>query len=115
MGSTGENDLQHPIEELVNQTHVNGDGFLVSVLSLKDGGGIYLHMFIFHERDGDAIYTVKPFSDKMNRVEGDEDSSLDENFSMELHAAENLFGPKSCVTYVVVNKDFRSSVIITSA
>lgn len=114
MGSTGESDLQHPIEELVNQTHVNGDGFLVSVLSLKEGGS-YLHMFIFHEREGDAIYTVKPFSDKMHRVDDDEDSNLDENFSKELHAAEHLFGPNSCVTYVVVNKDFRSSVIITSA
>lgn len=41
---------QMQIEELVNQTHVNGDGFLSSVLSMRAVSGDYDHFFIFHER-----------------------------------------------------------------
>ena len=99
----------------MNQIHVNGDGFLVSVLSLNDGEN-FLHLFVFHEREGDAIYTVQPFSEKMQRrLEGKEEGNIDENLTKELHAAEHRLGPNTCLTYVVVNKDFRTSVMITSA
>jgi len=32
----GSLEIQGPIEELVNQTHINGDGFLISVLSVRE-------------------------------------------------------------------------------
>lgn len=85
------------------------------MLSLREGAS-YCHLFIFHERDGDAIYTVQPFSEKMQRRLYEEDEgSIDEFVSKELHAAEHRLGPNTFLTCVVVNRDFRTSVMITSA
>lgn len=61
---TTETDLQAPIEELVNQTHINGDGFLTAVLNVPEGSE-YGHFFVFVERDGDALYYVQPISEKL--------------------------------------------------
>ena len=49
-GSTGESDSQSNVEGLVNQGHLDGYGMLISVLSLKEADGSYMHFFIFQER-----------------------------------------------------------------
>jgi hypothetical protein len=58
---------QSEVEEIVNRVHVDGDGYLSSVLSTRLANGDFEHFFIFHERIGDAIYTVMPFSERSQR------------------------------------------------
>ena len=62
---------------------------------------------------------VQPFSEMMQRkLEGkdsEDTSSFDEAITKELHISENRLGASNCLTNVVVNKDFQTSLIITAA
>lgn len=103
------------VESLVNDTHIGGDGFLISVLTMREESGNNGHFFVFHERPGDALYTVQPFGNRMQKRLDEGERDLDDEVTKELFIAEHRLGCSNCLIYVVVNYDFKSSVIITSA
>jgi hypothetical protein len=92
---------------------------LISVLSFKEADGSYLHFFIFQERTGDAIYMVQPFDEKLQRkLEGkdaENTSTFDEAITKDLHISENRFGSANCLINILVNKDFKTSLIISAS